>query len=85
MKSKRRRCEVLLPLQFNDGLDVAAGWIAEAVVGAFGAASYETQKVEAHWRRGGDRGIVRKVMRAEVRCVYNPPDAPPQACHVARQ
>lgn len=33
-----------------------AEWLAEAVleiVDRFGAASYETQKVEGHWRHGG--------------------------------
>jgi hypothetical protein len=56
MSSKWRRFEVLLPLQFNDGRDVPAEWLAEAVldvVGYFGAASYETQKVEGHWRHAG--------------------------------
>jgi hypothetical protein len=56
MSSKWRRFEVLLPLQFNDGREVAAEWLAEAVleiVDHFGAASYETQKVEGHWRYGG--------------------------------
>ena len=56
MSSKWRRFEVLLPLQFNDGRDVAPEWLAEAVleiVDHFGAASYETQKVEGHWRYGG--------------------------------
>src|SRR5690349_3032854 len=46
MTSKWRRFEVLLPLQFNDGRDVPADWLAEAVleiVDRFGAASYETQ------------------------------------------
>jgi len=35
---------------------VPADWLAEAVlevVDHFGAASYETQKVEGHWRHGG--------------------------------
>jgi hypothetical protein len=35
---------------------VPAGWLAEAVlevVDHFGAASYETQRVEGHWRHGG--------------------------------
>lgn len=53
MNSKWRRFEVLLPLRFNDGREVPGEWIAEAVleiVGYFGAASYETQKVEGHWR-----------------------------------
>ena len=55
MSSRWRRFEVLLPLQFNDGSDVAAELLAEAVleiVDYFGAASYETQKVEGHWRHG---------------------------------
>ena len=41
---------MLLPPQFNDGRDVPTEWIAETVleiVDHFGAASYETQKVEA--------------------------------------
>ena len=56
MSSKWRQFEVLLPLQFNDGREVPAEWLAEAVleiVDHFGAASYETQKVEGHWRHGG--------------------------------
>ena len=56
MSSTCRRFEVLLPLQFNDGRDVPAEWLAEAVleiVDNFGAASYETQKLEGHWRHGG--------------------------------
>ena len=56
MSSKWRRFEVLLPLQFNDGRDVPTQWLAEAVleiVDHFGAASYETQKLEGHWRHGG--------------------------------
>ena len=47
---------MLLPLQFNDGRSVPPEWLAEAVleiVDYFGAASYETQKVEGHWRHGG--------------------------------
>lgn len=56
MSSKWRRFEVLLPTRFNDGRDVPSEWLAEAVleiVDHFGAASYETQKVEGHWRHGG--------------------------------
>ncbi|HEY4233463.1 MAG TPA: hypothetical protein VGM76_08550, partial [Lacipirellulaceae bacterium] len=56
MSSKWRRYEVLLPLQFNDGRDVPADSLADAVleiVDHFGAASYETQKVEGHWRYSG--------------------------------
>ena len=48
MSNKWRRFEILLPLQFNDGRDVPADWLAEAVleiVDHFGAASYETQNV----------------------------------------
>jgi len=43
-------------LQFNDGREVPPEWLADAVlevVDQFGAASYETQKVEGHWRHGG--------------------------------
>jgi hypothetical protein len=56
MSSKWRRYEVLFPLEFNDGRSVPAEWLAEAVlevVDHFGAVSYETQKVEGHWRQGG--------------------------------
>ena len=56
MNSKLRRFEILLPLQFNDGRDVPPEWLAEAVleiVKNFGAASYETQRLEGHWRHQG--------------------------------
>ena len=56
MSNKWRRFEVLLPLQFNSGEDVPSEWLAEAVleiVDQFGAASYETQRVEGQWRYGG--------------------------------
>ena len=56
MSNKWRRFEVLLPLRFNDGREVPEEWISEAVlelVNHFGAASYETQKLEGHWRHGG--------------------------------
>jgi hypothetical protein len=46
---------VLLPLQFNDGGDVPAEWLADAVlevVERLGAASYETHRIEGHWRHG---------------------------------
>lgn len=55
MSSSWRRYEVLLPLRFNDGRDIPGDWLAEAVlevVSRFGAASYETQKIEGHWRHG---------------------------------
>jgi len=56
MGSRWRRYEVLLPLQFNDGRDVPVERLADAVleiVGQFGAASYETQRIEGHWRHAG--------------------------------
>jgi len=56
MSSRWRRFEVLLPLQFNDGRDVPEDWLAEAVleiVEQFGAASYETQRIEVHWVQEG--------------------------------
>ena len=56
MPNNWRRFEVLLPLQFNDGRDVPPEWLVEAVlevVDQFGAASYETQKIEGQWRSGG--------------------------------
>lgn len=74
MSSRWRRFEVLLPLQFNDGRDVPADWLAEAVldvVGHFGAVSYETQKLEGHWRQGGI--LYRDTL---VRLVVDVPDTP---------
>lgn len=56
MNSSWRRYEVLLPLRFNDGRPMPEEWLPEAIlelVDRFGAASYETQKVEGHWRHGG--------------------------------
>ena len=56
MSSKWRRFEVLLPLRFNDGREVPPEWLADAVlevVEKFGAASYETQRVEGTWRDEG--------------------------------
>src|SRR2546423_9361228 len=75
MSSRWRRFEVLLPLRFNDGRDVPGEWLAEAVleiVSEFGAASYETQKVEGHWRHSGI------AYRDDlVRIVVDVPDAKP--------
>lgn len=74
MSSKWRRFEVLLPLQFNDGRDAPAEWLADAVleiVDQFGAASYETQRVEGHWRHGGV--LYRDNL---VRLVVDVPDTP---------
>ena len=56
MSNKWRRFEVLLPLQFNDGRAIPADWLADAlleIVDFFGAASYETQRVEGHWSHEG--------------------------------
>ena len=56
MSSGWRRFEGLPHLQFNDGREIAPEWLVEAVleiVDHFGAASYETQKVEGHWRHSG--------------------------------
>lgn len=56
MNSNWRRFEVLLPLQFNDGREIPPELLADAVleiVDHFGAASYETQGLEGHWRQGG--------------------------------
>jgi hypothetical protein len=65
---------VLLPLQFNDGRDVPAEWLADAVlevVEQFGAASYETQRIEGRWRQG--RVVYRDNL---VRLVVDVPDTP---------
>ena len=56
MSSKSRRFEILLPLKFNDGSTVPRDWFAEAakeLAVQFGAASYETQKIQGQWRHGG--------------------------------
>jgi hypothetical protein len=56
MSRRWRRFEVLLPLRYNDGREIPAEWLADAVleiVDRFGAASYETQRVEGHWRYDG--------------------------------
>src|SRR5215207_5064655 len=75
MSSSLRRFEVLLPLQFNDGRDVPPEWLADAVleiVAKFGAASYETQRVEGHWRNAGT--LYRDNL---VRLVVDVPDSDP--------
>ena len=74
MSSRWRRFEVLLPLQFNDGRDVPAEWLADAVlevVEQFGATSYESQRIEGHWRDAGT--LYRDTL---VRLVVDVPDAP---------
>ena len=65
---------MLLPLQFNDGREVPAEWLADAVleiVERFGAASYETQRIEGHWRHAGF--TYRDTL---VRLVIDVPDTP---------
>jgi hypothetical protein len=65
---------VLLPLRFNDGRAVPDEWLADAVlelVNHFGAASYETQKVEGHWRHGAV-----EYRDDLVRVFVNAPDSP---------
>ncbi len=74
MSSNWRRYEVLLPLQFNDGRPVPQEWFADAVsevADRFGAESFETQKIEGHWRYGGV--TYRDVL---VRLVVDVPDEP---------
>jgi hypothetical protein len=56
MKNTRRRFEVLLPLQFNDGRMVPDELLADAVreiVGKFAGASYQAQPIEGHWVHEG--------------------------------
>jgi hypothetical protein len=50
MPSRWRRFEVLLPLRFNDGRDVPAEWLVDAVL-EIGAVSYETQTTKGQWRQ----------------------------------
>jgi len=53
MPNKWRRFEILLPVRFNDGAEIPADWLGEAVtevVEQFGAASFETQTIEGQWR-----------------------------------
>jgi hypothetical protein len=56
MPNKWRWFEILFPLRFNDGSDVPAELLGEAVSELFeyfGAASFETQQIEGHWRHAG--------------------------------
>ena len=56
MNNRLRRFEILLPLQYNDGNEIPTDFLAEAVleiVDRFDATSYETQRVEGHWRHEG--------------------------------
>src|SRR5262245_37814920 len=55
MKSKLRRYEVLLPARFNDGREVPAELIGDAVkeiVREFKAVSYFPNVAEGHWQQG---------------------------------
>lgn len=52
MKRKWRRYELLPPIRFNDGGAVPKAWLVEAVdeiMGRFGAASLEKQKIAGRW------------------------------------
>lgn len=56
MNSTLRRFEILLPLKFNDGRDIPDEYLQDAlfeIVDHFGSLSYETQRVEGHWRHKG--------------------------------
>ena len=49
------RFEILLPLEFNDGLPVPREFLAEAAVEIqhrFGGVSWESQAIEGIWRQG---------------------------------
>lgn len=53
MKSRSRRYEVLLPVRLNDGADVPAELLGEAlndIVQQFGAVSFYKEAVEGRWR-----------------------------------
>ncbi len=48
MSSRRRRFEVLIPVQFKDGREAPDEWLAEAfneIVDHFGAANFDTHGV----------------------------------------
>ena len=56
MRKRRRRFEVLLPLQFNDGRPVPERLLGKAIreiLDRFGAATSETQKIKGFWRHKG--------------------------------
>jgi len=74
MSSRWRRFEVLLPLQFNAGRSVPGELLVEAVfeiVERFGAASYETQTIQGHWRQ--EHVLYRDNL---VRLIVDVPDRP---------
>jgi hypothetical protein len=56
MSRKWRRFEVLIPVRFNDGREVPDDWLAEAfneIVDHFGAAGFDTHRVQGRWRHEG--------------------------------
>src|SRR5438477_8299746 len=56
MTKRRRRFEVLLPHQFNDGRVVPEKLLGKAyleIFDHFGAVSYERQKITGFWRHKG--------------------------------
>jgi hypothetical protein len=55
--NKRRRFELLLPLQFNNGRDVPADMLEKArreIVDQFGGLSCETARIEGYWHNKGE-------------------------------
>ena len=53
MSSRWRRFEVLLPLQFNDGRDVPAEWLADAVLEVVSDSVPQAMKPGASRGNGG--------------------------------
>jgi hypothetical protein len=56
MRKTRRRFELMLPLEFNDGRPVPEELHGEAVVeilAKFGGASFQKQPIEGHWIHAG--------------------------------
>ncbi len=54
MSSTRRRFEILLPLQFNDGQPVPDELVGETILELrqhFGGVSAETQVIRGHWQQ----------------------------------
>ena len=68
-----RRCEILLPLKFNDGQPVPRELITETLLELeqhFGAVSCETQIIHGIWRHQGQRfrdDLVRVIVDMENR------------------
>lgn len=57
MNSTLRRFEILLPLRFNDGRNIPADLLADAVlevVDQFGSVSYYDNLIEGHWTHKGN-------------------------------